>query len=87
MNTLYITHSLNAKPTEQIHVPIILATNTIHSAEEGERQRVNYVTAKQQGTREKRSDDNPLCPLLMSDDQFCFFFFRAYRVTSDQMQL
>lgn len=75
MNTLYITHSLNAKPTEQIHVPIILATNTIHSAEEGERRPSELCYGQTTGHGEKRPDDNPLCPLLMPDDQFCAVFF------------
>lgn len=47
--SIYHSRSLNAKPTKQIYVPIILTTNTIHSAEEDARRRMNYVMTEQRG--------------------------------------
>lgn len=40
--SIYHSRSLNAKPTKQIYVPIILTTNTIHPAEE-EREATNEL--------------------------------------------
>lgn len=71
--TLYITDGLNAKPTKQIYVPIILTTNTINRAEEREAGRVNYVSAKQQRAVKNARTIIRFVPLLTSVRSIIFF--------------